>query len=818
MLKTIQPLIDRVRTDVCWMKAPGEPPKSVKSPLTDSRIQKHLTTDIAFGCCPIKAGESTTRVAVFDIDDHAKTLAPAVMLESLNKICGALDWEGYSPQCFRSRGGYGIHVALIWDAPQDAYSVREFMRGILTKAGLKSGTKGIASSEVEIFPKQDSVALDGFGSMFILPLAGESVPLEPMMGYEPMERDYPVIWECSPNVPVVAKPERTESLTVKASGDLLRLQSALAAIPNSATDELSYDDWRNMVFAIHHATGGSDEGLALAHEFSAKSGKYDAAFLDNNVWPYITDKEGAITERTVLALAAKSGWTEDVTDAFEVVANVTPEAPAARRKRGIPEAKHLCTDQANASRIARVYNARLMVATDRWFAWCGTHWTQDDSHVYQCALSLSKIIHKEADEWLAKNEKLAADDPIAGKNGKIAEALVKWAKRSEMRGTIDAALYLAKKMLTVPENLLDSDPWALNCRNGTVDLRTGTLREHDPADYITKLAPLDYDPQAVAPTWDWVLARVTLEVEYEKRPVVEFLKRWFGYCATASTREHKFVVHYGTGRNGKSTILDLMADCLGNYAATAAPGLLIARKQEAHPTEIADLFGRRMVTAHETGDGGILREDFIKQATGSDKIKARYMRADFFEFNPTHKLQLLTNHKPVIKGQDAGIWGRVLLVPYLARFGSPDEVLSGIANYERDTAIVEKLNAEREGVLAWIVQGAVEWYRDGLNPPDSVLAASRKYQSEQDRMLQFVSEMCTVGDGQEVPLSGDFNGLFPAYQRWCKEGGYLPLGKLRMVDEISRIVPGLRKVPKKVNDGGAKRRDVVMLVGVGLLE
>lgn len=167
-----------------------------------------------------------------------------------------------------------------------------------------------------------------------------------------------------------------------------------------------------------------------------------------------------------------------------------------------------------------------------------------------------------------------------------------------------------------------------------------------------------------------------------------------------------------------------------------------------------------MVTAHEASEGGVLREDFVKQATGSDKLKARYMRADFFEFAPTHKLQLLTNHKPVIKGQDNGIWRRVLLVPYQARFGWPEEVASGQAHFVKDTSIAEKLRAELPGVLAWVVRGAVDWFRDGLQAPDAVLAASRDYQAEQDRVGQFVAECCELGPDFETPLTSAWTGVF----------------------------------------------------------
>jgi len=529
----------------------------------------------------------------------------------------------------------------------------------------------------------------------------------------------------------------------------------------------------------------------------------------------------ACVGRTRGAFLARLGVDEALDDFEDVsssaignpISGDEQEAPVAQRK-GVPEAKHLTTDQANAGRIVKRFGKRLIVVAGQWYAWTGRRWEKDDGEVYRYACSLSKLIHAEAAEWLAKK---AGSGEERERNAKVAEALIKWAQRSEMRGSIDAAVALAKKMLTVNEDQIDRSPWLLNCLNGTVDLRTGELKPHEPDDYITKLAPVDYNAQASSRAWEQVLARVTLEDGMTTRPLVRFLQRWFGYCCTGSTREQVFVVHYGQGSNGKSTILDTVALVLGDYAATAAPGLVVSAGRDRHPTEIADLFSRRMVTAHETGEGGVLREDFVKQATGSDKLKARYMRADFFEFAPTHKLQLLTNHKPVIKGQDTGIWRRVLLMPYLARFGSNEDVLAGRAHWIKDTRVAETLKAEVQGVLAWLVQGAREWFQDGVQPPDAVLAASRDYQVEQDRVAQFLNECCELGADKETSISGEFGGVYDTYRAWCGEGGFHALSKTRLIQELERCVPHFAKYEKKQIGLAGKRRKVTVLRGVAVL-
>ncbi len=524
--------------------------------------------------------------------------------------------------------------------------------------------------------------------------------------------------------------------------------------------------------------------------------------------------------RTRGMFLARLGVDEVINDSEDVstepVADAGEAPKASRKRKGVPEAQHLTTDQANARRIIDKFGKRLIVVAGQWYAWTGLRWERDEGEVYRCACKLSKSIHAEADAWLAKPTN---SEDEAKLNASVAGALAKWAKKSEMKSTIDAAVGLAKKMLAVDEDQIDRNPWLLNCINGTVDLRTGELKPHDPMDFITKLAPVAYDPTVRSKVWDDVVARVTLEEGLTTRPLARFLQRWFGYCATGSTREQAFVVHYGQGSNGKSTILDTIADVLGDYAATAAPGLLVGGGNDRHPTEIADLFGRRMVTAHETGEGGHLKEDTVKQLTGSDKIKARFMRADFFEFEPTHKLQLLTNYKPIVKGQDHGIWRRVLLVPYLARFGSAEDVNAGRAHFVKDTRIAERLKAELQGVLSWLVEGARTWFQDGLQPPDVVLAASRDYQAEHDRVGQFINECCELGSELESPLTdGLGGGLYEAYRAWCGESGFHALSKIRFSQEVERVVPWVQKVTKKLPLGGGKRRDVVVFKGLRLLE
>jgi KaiC/GvpD/RAD55 family RecA-like ATPase len=321
-----------------WERAPGEHPRHVKAPLRITHLERHVAGGPYIGLAPIVPGESTTRIAVLDLDSHKGEVSWEEMVEHARNICSALEGNGLKPMAFRSSGGQGIHLIMLWDESQDAHSVRELLARALSACRLKNGTKGVKHDEVEIFPKQNSVEIGSFGSMFVLPFAGKS---------ELLEGD--LAWRCAP-VPLVAKATTVQkSSTIDPAllpTSLADIRSALAAIPNEDDASLGYDSWRNLLFALHDATGGSTEGLALAHEFSSRSPKYDPTFLDERVWPYIKSERGnGITAATLFHHARQHGWQENVLDDFDVLppeqeeptsAADGPYAPPAHAPAGKP--------------------------------------------------------------------------------------------------------------------------------------------------------------------------------------------------------------------------------------------------------------------------------------------------------------------------------------------------------------------------------------------------------------------------------------------------------------------------------------------------
>lgn len=319
LIAALEPLTSRARTDVTATKGPAGMAWT-REALTRVRLQRHLDGSMPRGVCPIKAGESTTRIALFDLDSHKGEVSWDDMTMRADMIAQAACRVGLEPVPFRSSGGSGIHIYFVWDEPQDAYSVRKLLEAVLYECGLKNGAKGIKAKEVEVFPKQDAVPEHGFGNQFILPLAGKSAPLEPMLDYEVMPREYALEldWRPSAPVPVVQKPER--EIVVREPVGHEQLRAALAAIPND-TDPLGYDEWRDVISAVHHATGGSDEGYALALEFSARAPHFNQDELDLKVWGWLDQKghsDNPITERTLFAKAREHGWVDAASpDDFE---------------------------------------------------------------------------------------------------------------------------------------------------------------------------------------------------------------------------------------------------------------------------------------------------------------------------------------------------------------------------------------------------------------------------------------------------------------------------------------------------------------------
>jgi len=308
----------------------------------------------------------------------------------------------------------------------------------------------------------------------------------------------------------------------------------------------------------------------------------------------------------------------------------------------------------------------------------------------------------------------------------------------------------------------DANPWLLNVANGTVDLRTLELLPHDPADLLTKQAPVSYNPYAKSAAWEAHVARFLPNPNIRRQ-----VQRDLGLALVGATLDEVLPIWYGCGANGKSTTAKVLMGVLGDYACKAAPNLLVQSRFETHPTGVADLAGRRLVFSVEVDDGKRLAEALVKDLTGGDRKKARFMRQDFFEFEQTFSIVLVTNHRPVVQGTDDGIWRRIRLVPWEHRI--PD------AEKRPQDVVVAELVAEGSAVLNWLLEGLADWQHDQRWLAPEVVAATEAYRLEQDVLGGFLGECCELNPRFTVAVGA----LYEAYTKWCNEAGEEPVSKTR---------------------------------------
>jgi len=324
-------------------------------------------------------------------------------------------------------------------------------------------------------------------------------------------------------------------------------------------------------------------------------------------------------------------------------------------------------------------------------------------------------------------------------------------------------------VFTSPEEW-DKDAWALNVGNGTLDLRTGTLRPHNPEDLLTKKAPIDYKPDALGTAWE-----DHLEMFQPNRSIRRQVQRSLGVGLVGTDLEEALDIWHGRGSNGKTTTARVLMDVFGDYALRAAPDLLIASKHERHPTEIADLCGSRLVFSVEVDEGKQLAEALVKDLTGGDTKKARFMRQDFFHFKQTFSITLTTNHEPIITGTDDAIWRRIRLIPWNFKIDDyPDR-------RRPQEEVVPELVAEGNTILNWALAGLKDWQQDHWWKAPEVEAATQEYRGRQDQLGSFLADSCELGPRFSVGVAA----LYEQYAQWCEEAGEDAVGK-RVVGSLLR--------------------------------
>jgi P4 family phage/plasmid primase-like protien len=463
-----------------------------------------------------------------------------------------------------------------------------------------------------------------------------------------------------------------------------------------------------------------------------------------------------------------------------------PEASRTALPERIDKAASLLTDQENARRIQRRFGEKIIAIAKGFYHWNGRHWAQDDAKVRRCITKLSRIVKAEGK---ALEERLTAALKVGESLSKEDIAQIaqvhNWAKECGQKSKLKACEEILREQLDFPATALNQNAHLFSCANGTIDLRSGEIHDHNSKEFITACSPVAFDPTAQAPRFQQFLK----EVYAGDDEVVQFAKRWFGYCLTGETNEHKMIFHVGRGGNGKSTIMALMNYVLGPGYYSTSPQKILSLDESGATPDLAALLGKRMVTIAETDEKLELREGLVKQITSGDAINARRLYQEPFEFFPTHKLQVFTNFTPTVRSQDFAMWRRILLLNYPMSYGDAVQVANGEALKLGDPHLESALRGEAQGVLAWLIEGAKEWYAGRLQPPAVVLETTRKYRAEQDTIGQFVRERLVVEAGAFVPLAGQAESLFPAYRGWCSGMGCHPMGRPRFSREILRVIP-----------------------------
>jgi P4 family phage/plasmid primase-like protien len=419
------------------------------------------------------------------------------------------------------------------------------------------------------------------------------------------------------------------------------------------------------------------------------------------------------------------------------------------------------SDQTNAETLVRWYGRDIRYCNEfrQWLFWDGHRWAYDTTqHVMRLAKATIKRLAATAE---------TLDDEAA-------KALLAHIKTSLSVTRLKAMVTLAESEpgVAVKPADLDQNPWLLNCRNGTVDLRTGELHTHRREDWLTKCIDIDYNPNAVCPQWCSFLWRVMdgplpnedglgqalLERHERAEKLVQFIQRAVGYSLTGVIAEHVLLFLYGGGQNGKSTFSETLAALLGEYFQKAPTHLLMLKERAnlgAPSPELARLFGVRLVMACEIGEGQRLNESQVKDLTGDDIIVARNLYQGFIEFRPTYKLWMYGNHKPTISGTDEAIWRRPKLIPFTVKI--PDEEVNPLF---REQCLLPELS----GILTWAIQGCLAWQKDGLKVPDVVAEATKDYRQEMDVIGQFIGECCTCIREASVKASV----IYAEYCKWCE--------------------------------------------------
>lgn len=425
----------------------------------------------------------------------------------------------------------------------------------------------------------------------------------------------------------------------------------------------------------------------------------------------------------------------------------------------------------------------MTVNRGHWLVWNSKRWAYDQtSEIDRLAMKVVRSMYS----------------LLKGLDGRARDELYAHIKRSESQPRLAAMVTLAAKLdgVTVLSKDLDHDPMLLNCLNGSVDLRSGTLRAHTRGDMMTKLAPVEYDPKSECPRWMQFLD----EVFQRDSEVIGFVKRMAGYVLTADTREESVFILTGKGQNGKSKFLEALRAVLGDYGADTS-FVTFTERRDSNTSDLAGLMGKRLVTASEGEDTQSFNESLLKQLSGGDTVTCRHLYQEYFSYVPTYKIVFCTNEVPRIRSQNYAMKRRIKLVPFRQRFYDPEDSKTPV----KDDQLLPKLLAECNGILAWMVEGCLQWRTHSLMTPKVIRAEVDRLFQSQDPLAEFIEDWCTLGADAEVEVGL----LWKSYLDWCEATLRKPAFK--QTQSFSRSLTQRDGIDSKKGTGGIR-----LLTGIGL--
>ncbi|MCY8509755.1 phage/plasmid primase, P4 family [Bacillus mojavensis] len=588
-----------------------------------------------------------------------------------------------------------------------------------------------------------------------------------------------------------AKPVSTRTQSVGDMGNLSN-KEIWERMFNSKNGKSIQDLFNGQLINGDHSS--TDMALCnhLAFWTDKDASKMDSMFRESDLfrekWDRQHSADGATYgEMTIAAAIYSTGPTisdlmEQQEQPYEVYFSQPQASQVADTEEIIdtPPVFHL-TELGNAERLVYYHGKNIRYCNELdWLIWNGKMWEEDSK--------------RQIEALTAQTLRAIYGEAKATEDGYRKKQLNDWAKKCERRNIRMNTILDTRPMVAVRKQELDSHKYLFNCENGVIDLKTGELLPHDRDFLFTKISSVAYQKDADCPNWKAFLESIFIDEQGQPNyEIIDFMQKAIGYSLTGDTTEQVMFFLFGNGRNGKSTFINTVQQLLGDYGRQTNSDTFIKKKNDSSiNNDIARLDGARFVSAVESEEGQQLSESLVKQITGGEKMSARFLRQEYFEFTPEFKVFFTTNHKPIVKGSDEGIWRRIRLVPFTVTI--PKEKV--------DKKLPQKLAAEMPGILRWAVEGCLKWQKEGLKEPEVIRKATEGYREDMDILGPFLAERCVIHPAAKI----ESKEIYKEYKNWCFENDDVELKNRAFYRQLE-----IRGFKKEV---GAKNK--LFFFGIGL--